>query len=65
MVSHIGRKSKVFIQVDSDCDGYTSAAVLMNYLNFHFPYFVQNNIIYRMHEGKQHGLILDTIPFDV
>ena len=55
----------MFIQVDSDCDGYTSAAVLMNYLNFHFPYFVQNNITYRMHEGKQQGLKLDTIPSDV
>lgn len=26
------------------------------------PYFVQNNITYRMHEEKTHGLIFDTIP---
>ena len=65
LVSHIGRNSKIFVQVDSDCDGLTSSAVLLNYLNAHFPHFVQNNIVYRMHEGKQHGLILDTIPSDV
>jgi single-stranded-DNA-specific exonuclease len=26
---------------------------------------VQNNITYRLHEGKQHGIILDTVPDDV
>ena len=32
--------AKVFVQVDSDCDGYTSAATLINYLNCLFPSFV-------------------------
>ena len=62
LVSHIARNSKVMVQVDSDCDGYTSAAALINYLNKIFPAFVQNNISYRPHTGKMHGLILDTIP---
>ena len=44
--------AKVFVQVDSDCDGYTSSALLLNYLNSLFPGFTQNNIIYRLHEGK-------------
>ena len=44
------------------CDGYTSAATLLNYLNCLFPSFVQNNISYRIHTGKQHGIILDTVP---
>lgn len=65
LISHISKGSKIFIQIDSDCDGYTSAAVLINYLNTLFPSFVQNNISYRLHEGKQHGLIPDTIPKDV
>ena len=65
LIHHINRGSKVFLQVDSDCDGYTSSALLLNYLNSLFPGFTQNNIIYRLHEGKQHGLILDTIPKDV
>ncbi len=65
LVQHIYQNDKVFIQVDSDCDGYTSAAALINYLNCLFPSFTQNNIIYRIHKGKEHGLILDTIPADV
>ena len=65
LVSHIARESKVFVIVDSDCDGYTSSALLINYLNNLFPGFVQNNISYSMHTGKQHGIILDMIPEDV
>ena len=65
LVRHIYQNDKVFIQVDSDCDGYTSAAALINYLNCLFPSFTQNNIIYRIHKGKEHGLIPDTIPADV
>ena len=34
-------------------------------MNCHFPGFVQNNITYRIHTGKQHGLILETIPEEV
>jgi single-stranded-DNA-specific exonuclease len=37
---HIAKGSKVMIQIDSDCDGYTSAALLINYLNKLFPAFV-------------------------
>ena len=62
LISHISQNDKVLIQVDSDCDGYTSASLLINYLNCLFPGFVQNNISYRIHTGKQHGIILDTIP---
>lgn len=65
LVSHIAQKSKVLIQVDSDYDGYASSAILINYLNNLFPAFVQNNISYRMHTGKQHGIVLETIPEDV
>lgn len=65
LVSHIAQGSKVFVMIDSDCDGYTSAATLINYLNKLFPSFVQNNISYRPHSGKQHGLILENIPTDV
>lgn len=37
LVQHIANKDKIFIQVDSDCDGFTSAAILINYLNCLFP----------------------------
>ena len=51
--------AKVFVQVDSDCDGYTSAAIVIGYLKKRFPNL---DIQYRLHNGKEHGIILDTIP---
>ena len=65
LIKHIGQGDKIFIQVDSDCDGYTSAAILINYLNCLFPHFVQTSICYRVHDEKDHGLIEETIPEDV
>ena len=65
LISHIERNDKIFIQADSDCDGYTSSAILINYLNCLFPHYVQTQISYRIHDGKQHGLLTDTIPGDV
>ena len=65
LISHIERNDKIFIQVDSDCDGYTSSAILINYLNCLFPHYVQTQISYRIHDGKQHGLLTETIPSDV
>lgn len=65
LIKHISAGDKIFMQIDSDADGYTSAAHLINYLNSLFPGYTQNNISYRVHEGKQHGLILETIPEDV
>ena len=62
LVSHIKQNHKIHIQVDSDADGYTSAALLINYLNCLFPGFVQNNISYSLHKGKQHGI--DITSFD-
>ena len=65
LIRHISQEDKTFIQIDSDADGYMSSSLLINYLNSLFPGYAQNNIYYRVHEGKQHGLILETIPEDV
>ena len=65
LVKHISQNDKVLIQVDSDADGFTSSALLINYLYCLFPGFVQNNVYYRIHTGKQHGILLDTIPDDI
>lgn len=65
LVNHISKNDKILIQIDSDCDGFTSAAILINYLHRHFPYYVDNYISYQVHEGKQHGIILETIPEDI
>ena len=43
----------ILIIVDSDVDGYTSAAILYQYIEDNFP---GANIHYRLHSGKQHGL---------
>lgn len=65
LIKHIAQNDKVLVQVDSDCDGFTASACLLNYLNCLFPGFVQNNMSYRIHTGKQHGIIIDTVPDDV
>lgn len=65
LIKHIGENNKVLIQVDSDCDGYTSAAALINYLYYLFPSFVLNNITYQLHPGKEHGIDICSIPKDV
>ena len=65
LVKHISQGHKIFIQVDSDCDGYTSAAILINYLNCLFPNFAQTKISFRIHDGKEHGIIAETIPDDI
>ena len=53
---------KIYIQVDSDCDGYTSSALLINYLYRIFPSRVKNNIRYGLHSEKIHGI--KKIPSD-
>lgn len=47
---------RAVIIIDSDCDGYTSSALLINYLYCLFPSWVNNNLDWFLHEGKQHGL---------
>lgn len=63
LVRTIQNNDKCLIIVDSDCDGYTSAALLINYLYDLFPAFVNNNLTWVMHQGKQHGI--DVKEFDL
>ena len=65
LIKHIAQNDDVLVQIDSDCDGFTSAAVLLNYLNCLFPGFVQSHMYYRIHTGKQHGIIPNTIPDNI
>lgn len=46
----------VLIIVDCDCDGFTSSALLINYLYDVFPSWVENNLHWFLHEEKEHGL---------
>ena len=56
LVTTIQAWKKAVVIVDSDCDGFTSAAVLINYLHDAFPQWAEQNVDYVLHEGKQHGL---------
>lgn len=61
LIEHVQNCDNIFIQIDSDTDGYTSAAIIYLYLKHMNPALCIN---WRVHEGKQHGLIVDTIPAD-
>ena len=52
---------KFFLQVDSDTDGYTSSAIFYSFFKRLFP---EGNITWRLHDNKEHGIIVDTIPID-
>ena len=56
LISTISKQGKTLVVVDSDCDGFTSSAILINYLHDFFPNWVQSKLNYIFHEGKQHGL---------
>lgn len=58
----IMNQKKIYVQIDSDCDGYTSSALLLNYLHRLFPSTVENNIAYGLHSKKHHGINMDDIP---
>lgn len=54
---------KCYVKVDPDCDGYSSASLLMNYLYDLFPSWVVNYVVFLMAEDKTHGLsdVMDLI----
>ena len=56
LIKTIRLDEMAIVVIDSDCDGFTSSAVLINYLHDLFPSWVENNLIYILHDGKQHGL---------
>lgn len=52
----LNSEGKIYIQVDSDCDGYTSSAVLINYLH---KMGYRDKIMYSFHPSKEHGFDID------
>ena len=54
--STIELNGKAVIIVDCDCDGFTSSAILINYLYDWYPEWTINHLEWYVHEGKQHGL---------
>ena len=56
LLNHINNNDNALVIVDCDCDGFTAAAVLINYLHDIFPSWVENHLKWWVHEGKQHGI---------
>lgn len=56
IVGCMGLDQRMLVVVDCDCDGYTSAAIFINYLHDLFPSYVENKLDWFLHSGKQHGL---------
>ena len=61
LVEHINAESDIFVNVDSDCDGFTSSAVLINWLFRTFPGFAAQHISWGFHQDKGHGLLMNQI----
>ena len=56
IITCINQDRDMLVIVDCDCDGYTSSAILINYLYDFYPAYVQNKVHYFVHDSKQHGL---------
>ena len=56
LIKTITNEKDCLVIIDSDADGFTSSAILINYLHDLFPAWVETNLDYRVHDGKQHGL---------
>ena len=56
-LNHLNNNSTICVLVDCDCDGYTSSAIMINYIyDLKDTNYVQNKVEWFLHEGKQHGL---------
>ena len=56
LLDTIKENKKAIIIVDSDCDGFTSSALFINYFYDIYPHWIENNLDIFFHQGKQHGL---------
>ena len=56
LIKTISENKNALVIVDCDCDGFTSSALLINYLYEFFPAWVTNNLKWFIHENKEHGL---------
>ena len=56
LILTIQNNLSALVIIDSDADGFTSSAILINYLHDLFPAWVENKLNYIVHSGKQHGL---------
>ena len=56
-LNHLDADAPICVIVDCDCDGYTSSAILINYIyDLKSNEYMNKNVYWYMHESKQHGL---------
>lgn len=53
---HLENNSRIYIIVDSDCDGFCSSSIFYNYLTDHLSDKYNFTIDVHIPEGKEHGL---------
>ena len=58
LLKHLENNSKIYVVIDCDNDGITSAAALILYIYKIKP---DANIYWTMHDGKQHGVELEKV----
>ena len=56
LIKYIRLDKKAVVIVDADCDGMTSAALLINFLYDLFPTWTISHLDYFIHQDKCHGL---------
>lgn len=62
LIKHISLDGNIIkVQCDSDCDGYTSTSLLLNYVYARFPSAI-GKLVYSVHDNKIHGIDMDSIP---
>lgn len=57
---HIVRDNPIFLVVDSDVDGYSSATIIYSFLKDIHP---NVNLQYYIHPEKEHGVVPSQVPF--
>lgn len=56
-INHLKEEDHICVVVDADCDGYTSSALIINYIyDLTNTDYISNKVKWFLHEGKQHGL---------
>lgn len=57
LIYHLSKGSKVLVLVDPDADGFTSSAIMVQFLNDIIKHYeLESSVSFIMQEGKSHGL---------
>ncbi len=61
--SMVQNSQNLAVIVDADADGYTSSAILLNWLYYSYPEWTKKHTTYYLHDGKTHGLTPGAMSF--